>query len=710
MGGITHDDPGTVNRARVKTGLAAVTFLVFAVISYSNFQTVTVQTMPKMQMVQTTQVAQISLTIRVQLAATFSFYSESAKHTVQIGLVPMYPFPTGGNSSVELVTSICGLSPSGFWPSFVSFRSSAAGCPAEGTYLIQFTGNNTFPTLDLAGFFDTTSFLWRTPAEIPSVRVKTGFSVFGVLLVLPPSQSRILSIFSESNSTLEVSTASVAGTNGVVVTGFIASSNVVVIYEPNWWEPISIAVIAASVALVTLFALFRRRLVSNKMGSLFGRLRHVLKAFRYHSTQILVLLLVVSSLMISVSVLVGPDPRPRVYALTVSDISQVERTVSGMGGITVTPADQVPTKLDSLTSIGSVDLVLVGDFPYPGPQDDRLFTAISLAPRVVIIHDLADPSFEGELQRRFPDKAAVIPDVSFLAEQVASVRKRSNILGLHDPNTFVLGSELVGVSSFVLVFFGMAYLPMRLLEVKDRHRATGFAEAIATSVVVFTLSETVYVASSALLQVPIGLHAGTLGSSATAIGFLGFGGGSRPRAAAGLLGFLFGGLADKDNPVRINPTGMISFAFALLLVVVDPLTGGLLFYQVFLFFATSGPTLQFAQNTVLVFKAYLSTIGFSFAAFVSPVYVISTGAILYYAFAIPFSQYNKLRPATGTFLFLASAFGASDGFIRIANADPWQIITTIFPGVATGFLIVLVFAAASLVEQLLESLTRKTFR
>ncbi len=656
------------------------------------------------------QLSQVSMTIRVQLSRTFSPYSGDAKHAVQIELAPVSPFTAVPNSTIALETSICGLAPSRVLPSSVAFRSLTVGCPAEGISVIQFLANTTFPTIDLAGFFFTTSFLWRTPAEIPTITVTSTYSIYQTVVLLPPSGAKVISVFSEQNPNLEVSNSQISAKNAIIVTGLSASSPVVVIYQPSWWDALAVSVMAVAVCLVTILAYYRNRLPLRIIRLRKDQLARGMNLLRCNSSQILSLFLLVASLMISVSVIVGPDPRARVYALTVTDIPQIRSVVSDLGGITITPSDQTPVKLASLTQVDSVDIVVIGDFPYPGPQNDRLFTALSYAPRLVVVQNLTDTAFQSELLRRFPDKTSVISNIPALGNQLSEIQKRGNILGIVDPGVFVLATEFVGISSFVLVFFALAYLPVRLLESGHLPATTGLAEAISVSVLVFVLSEGVYTASSTLLGVPIGLHAGTLGSSATAIGFLGFGGGSRPRAIAGLLGFAFGGLASRKNRVRLSSPGIIIFFFVLLFLVTDPLSNGALFYQLFLFFATSGPTLQFAQNTILVFKAYLSTIGYAFGAFASPVYDISTGVILYYAFSIPFSLYSRVRPATGTFLFLVCAFAASDGFIRIAENDPWKIVSTIFPGVATGLMIAAIFALTSLAERHVETLLSKGFR
>ena len=102
---------------------------------------------------------------------------------------------------------------------------------------------------------------------------------------------------------------------------------------------------------------------------------------------------------------------------------------------------------------------------------------------------------------------------------------------------------------------------------------------IVAGVFIFFFSETLYVVTSSILAVPISLHAvNSDAHDVTAIGLLGFGGGSTPRLAAGFLGVLLGAVA-VEGGLQFRKSDFALIAGVALILLADPLYIGQFVYQ-----------------------------------------------------------------------------------------------------------------------------------
>lgn len=293
----------------------------------------------------------------------------------------------------------------------------------------------------------------------------------------------------------------------------------------------------------------------------------------------------------------------------------------------------------------------------------------------------------------------VVEDLTASGPVLVGIPRRTNALGLDMSLGMYMGvSAAVGLLSFVLVFFGFAFLACKLMEVGRKPKLWGFSDAVIYGVLVFVFSQMIYIVSGVLLAMPLGLH--TSSPNVTAIGFLGFGGGSRPRMLAGFVGFLFGALLSFKEGLKLDVPGFLSFGVMGLFILIDPITSGVIFYEFILLF-TVGPGMEFSYTSWSYFRMFLGSVAEAFGAWISPVYHISAGIMVYYAAIVPFCLLPKLKRSTATVLLLFCAFFVADGGIRIADMMPWKSVASLIPGLLVGFVFAVLFCLISVIETII---------
>jgi hypothetical protein len=265
-----------------------------------------------------------------------------------------------------------------------------------------------------------------------------------------------------------------------------------------------------------------------------------------------------------------------------------------------------------------------------------------------------------------------------------------------EPQLYLKITAFLGICSLILVFLGMAFLSFALIYAGKRPLQMGLFEAIVFSAFIFLFTEIIYIVCGVLLATPLGLHSG--GTKVTAVGLLGFGGGSRPRMLAGFLGFLFGVLISLKDGVKIGRIGVATFLAAIFFIIVDPLTSGLIFYEFILIYTGTPYTFETAEITKFYVKDFLSSFGRALGGWTSPTLLISTGIILYYVGAIPFFLFPRTQKNTAAFMLFFCAFSAASGGIRVSNMRPWDAFMSLLPGVVAGMVAVLIFYAISSFE------------
>jgi hypothetical protein len=599
-----------------------------------------------------------------------------------------------------------------------------------GVLRLLIPANVTSSTVTLMGFTYGSSLLWRNVVEINVLNVTSSLMVpTSYQITMFPQTSKLLKVYSQFYPNLEYDDITVNGQREIIVPNIPTWSNVVVLYEPALWEPVVIVVMFITLLTLSLFPLLSRTfLKSYKEGKLlsivnkttraralsFSSRIHFLKqsvssfihfverAYRrvksFESSDLMRMFILCALLMVSLSFIAGPDPRLKVYVMasTQENAGYLSGYIEeGGDAVAITSYDE-RTEFELMTDLGIFSAVIVGDFvpPNEGMVKRWIYPALDTVRQIIVVESYSYDVIQSEIERRYADKTIKVEDVDDLQSELDRIPRRQNALGLDVGLVlFITVSQIVGASSLILVFFGLAFLASRLIEVGTKPGTAGFAEAIMYSVLYFVFTEIVYTVCTVLLGIPLGLH--TSSPKVTAIGFMGFGGGSRPRMLIGVLGFVFGSLVSMKKGLRL----ILGF-----FVLLDPLTGGKMFYEVVLLFAAPyGPLFEVSTAAWSYVRAFLTVIGTAFGGWVSPSYGISTGKMLYVVGSLPMILFSKLEKSTATAMIFVCAFCAAQGGIRVAEMTPLKTFASLVPGLVSG----LIFATGLFMASFAEKALRK---
>jgi len=164
-----------------------------------------------------------------------------------------------------------------------------------------------------------------------------------------------------------------------------------------------------------------------------------------------------------------------------------------------------------------------------------------------------------------------------------------------------------------------------------------------------------------------------------------------------VLGIILGALIAIRGKSELDRWGIVVFIVSASFLIIDPFTGGELFYDAMLFFL-SGPRSEIMRTSIVYTKDILSSMGRIFGGWVTGIYGLSTGEILFYAAAIPIFLFPLVKRSTATFLILICSLAAGSGFIRTAEMTPYKTVASLIPGIAVGLAVSAVFIVMSLVE------------
>jgi hypothetical protein len=571
----------------------------------------------------------------------------------------------------------------------------------------------------IRGSISDPSIFYRDVADIPAVTITANGppylpAPFGVL-VPQTSGMQIYSVF-PSPSSRSVS-------NQVIINGHLYysievpgnSRYVEILYQQpyrDYFVFIYLAAFAAVVPLsVILYKNFRNYLTRVKtfannrirpvaIGN--GLPKHSFKLSMslrpFNAKKWLALFVLSAVLMIGFAFVFGPSPVPRAYlASTPATTPLISPYISAANWTYLTPLQVTGTdKFDTMSTLGAFDAVILAD--YPPPLDTEGLTS---SYHIIVLTQYMNSNETLVLNQLYPSYQLVfLSNASQLTKTLLSIHPRTNPLGIVTPESIYIPVVLFeGVMSFVIVFFALGFLSSAIIE-GSRKGIGGIVEAVAFSALAFLFSQTVYIVTTVFLGIPVGLHAST-SHDTTAVGMLGFGGGTRPRMLSGALGFLFGVLFTKEARSKLDFLGFFAFVGAGLFVLIDPGNLGNLFSQLALVNLSGVPTLGAGGQTYEGIRHIIGTFMELFGDNATINYYSQHGAAAFYAGAIPFALFSRLGKSTATFLALFSAYVAGTGFVRISDMIPLKAMASIIPGVALGAVILLVFFAIGLLETLI---------
>jgi hypothetical protein len=408
-------------------------------------------------------------------------------------------------------------------------------------------------------------------------------------------------------------------------------------------------------------------------------------------------LVIVSVLMISLAFLFGPSPSPRVYVAATPQTAQtLAPYITGAGYTYLTPLE-AGDEFDVMSSLNTYYTVIVAD--YPPPLQSTGFLSSS---RIIVMSDYANATLLKELQTYFGPAVTVAktPDALQTDLTVQAQNYAPNHLGLPiSTGVYDMVTTVEGVLSLTIPFLALAFFARYLIESSTRG-VVKLAEATAFSFLIFLFGELIYIQTAVLLSLPVALHA-TISSQETALGSLGFGGGSRPREVLGALGFLFGAFAGSIRGRRIDRIVLIGVISAFLFLLADPLQLGQDFYNLLVQVLSSEGGTAFGQAAFTEFRSFIGVFMNAFGGSAIPTFFSQHGAVLFFAGAVPFALYTYVRRSTATLLLVYCAVIGGLGYVRIGDQDPLKAVASTTPGLAMALVFILVFLGFDRIERFL---------
>jgi hypothetical protein len=573
------------------------------------------------------------------------------------------------------------------------------------------TGNFDFTVI---GKSHDSSILLRGAATIQYAKVSMNAPPYNPTsyLVLIPTSSRfqIVSVYPDTGPGLATQFVTINGTS-YLSTGFsylacftvacavsIGANTISIIYQPEYFNYFIAAYLVFAVAvLAAIGLLLRGRRIAT--GRIFGwgkRATQILFT-SVDSKKLLAVLVGVSVLMISLAFLFGPSPSPRAYlAATPNTAQTLGPYITAAGFSYLTPID-AGDEFDSMCALNSYNTVILADYA-PQLQSAGYLSCNN----IIAMSGYANSTLVKNLQL-FHGHSIIVVDTPQQLQFDLSLQVRSyssNHLGLPvSQQTWTTITIVEGALSLALPFLALAFFARYMIESGSKG-ISRLAQAAAFSFFVFMFGELVYVQTDILLTLPVALHA-TISPQETAIGALGFGGGSRPRMVLGALGFLFGAFAGSLKGTKIDRVVLVAMISAFLFLLADPLQLGQDFYNLLLQVLSSEGGTAFGQSSYTYLRSFLGVFMNAFGNEVIPTFFSQHGAVIFFAGAVPFALYTYVRRSTATVLLLFSAVVAAVGYVRIGDQDPLKAIASTSPGMAIAVLFIVAFFAMDRVERFL---------
>lgn len=562
------------------------------------------------------------------------------------------------------------------------------------------------------------SLIWRNVVDLLGILLQFSnpMPIHYRATIEAPRGAEVTSIISPYMEMLYVEKSAGAESTTYTVTAPISLS---IYYRPTYWSTLALALTLFLIFIIIyvthhikrIRSMIYKVMILRRIGALISNAQNIMRS-GLSSERIFALFMLCSLLMVSLSLSAGPDPRIKIYAVATPDMtSYMETTLRGeLGQVQVIGPQDTVTEFETMANIGIIGAYVISYYPSLAlPRIvEYCLEPLRQVPLIIVDEMAADAEFLRAVKERYGEKVMSIQGINEITSPkiIWALRRlgRQNPLGIQGQIEFFKAvSWIVGLLSFFEAFLALAFLSSRLIESGRAKGMGALAEAIAWSAFVFFFTQAVYMESSVLLNMPIGLHAVTSGSKEiTVVGLLGFGGGSSPRTVAGLLGVLVGAFIAMKSSSEVDRFGFIAVLIIVLLLAIEPFYGGAFFYDFLLFFM-SGPRTELMQSSIFYTKDILSGVGNLFGGWVSPMYGLSTGEILFYMGAVPIFLFARLKRSSATMLLLISCFAAGSGFIRTAEMTPYKTVASLIPGLAMGAILMIFFILVSSIEKQLRA-------
>jgi hypothetical protein len=674
-----------------------------------------------------------TVAVHLDLSPTYDFVGSGVNHVTASIFVPT--LDNNQNTSVEILTS--------FRASHFNESVMIKGANVSLSYRIIpgrfgiYIGYDSIIPANASSFSATISgtqggstFLWRYLATNPLVEFTglNGGISYSQTMDVPPG-SVLSQQYDSYGSALPLSFPTNRTSAGT--TYLVNPATALLVMQPTAFVPASIAVTVVALGMVVLAGLNlfpRGRLILSGAVGLLRRvtpssgagrsslqrlnLRAGLKGL-FQPKKLLSLFLLCALLMVAIGAVAGQDPRLKAYVIAdPASVGQIQSSLDGARGnvFAITPSQDY-SDITTMASIGQINMLVVSNYPPLELPEVTKFLIPALAtgdiPLVVIDHS-ADPGVVDQIEAVVaPENIVTVGsaanlnanETQTLSTYMSSVT-RGNVAGLSISNSGYKTIEILeAVLSFVLILLGWAALGSLALDTTSLTDMSHLATVVATGVFVFTFSEVVYVVTSALFAVPISLHAVVSGAhDLTMVGLLGFGGGSTPRLAAGVIGVVIGTASSGVGP-RVKLSDFALIAGIAMIILVSPFFLGQFAFQGILLFGSSSYAFGSAFASSLSFKGFLYGIGGVLGGSVSPTYVMSAGKILFFAGLVPFAYLKRMGRTSTAFAVLLCALLLGDGGVRVGELTPEKTVIAVIPGIVAGFVILVPLIGLALVEK-----------
>ncbi len=625
---------------------------------------------------------------------------------------------TLSNQSIP-VKFVTNIRPAGIPVAFATVSGLDTPITVNSTHVLTYNydllvpANATNLSISIRGTMSGTSFLWRYLVGAPLVQVSGLIVGSPSSSVAVPSGTIISQVYGPRGAALPLGAVTPQRSGGGQVTYLVDPTVGLLVLQSTSYLPASIAITSVALAVVVLAALNLfaqgRQLLDNvvrQLGlankGLGGTIRLGLSPgfkFRrlFQPKKLLALFILCSLVMVAPAAFGGPDPRTKAYVIAAADSVPNVRTNLDMvaGNVLVLTPSQDFADFDVMSSVGQFNIAIISNYPSAAlsPISDYILRGLGDVP-VIMVDKSADPIFVTQVDALYGDRVFHVTDATNLSigEQqnltsLLAASARTNILGLQvSVEGFQLLVAVEAILSMALLFLGWAYLGALTSESGAQSGLSHLVVLVGAGIFVFVFSETVYIVTSSLLAVPLSLHAVNSGAhDITAIGLLGFGGGSTPRLVAGFLGVIVGVLVVEGGP-RIGKSDFALIGGLTLFLIANPLYIGQFVYQGILLFLPLGNfTFGDAYSSSLSIKGFIYGIGAALGGGINSTYLLSAGKILFFAGLVPLAYLKKMGPTTTAIALLLVAFAVGDGGVRVGEMTPAKTVIAVLPGLVTGF-------------------------
>ncbi|MFX0195628.1 MAG: hypothetical protein ACFFCW_05845 [Candidatus Hodarchaeota archaeon] len=414
------------------------------------------------------------------------------------------------------------------------------------------------------------------------------------------------------------------------------------------------------------------------------------------------LLLTFSIIMISIPVAVGEDPRTNILVLASMpveiEMEQIAAEISDIIKI-YTIADE-RNDLPTISRLRFFDAVIIGDYDLQIiPMGSHPFEvqAMEFIHNKIVLDQYKSYKLAKWVLETYKN-AILVRGQAELSREIKRLEVQNDALLGWDRYIRII--QIEAVLSLLVMMLLVTSIIAYLMENNDEDLQTNLARTIIITIFTFSFLQSLFFAVSRLL-VPLSTHAG--GSGITAISFIGpFGGGSMPRMASAMFGFIFAfASAGKKYEIEISWKVFLSLVVTGLALIVDPLTGGR-FVWTFLLDMTGGADLRGGAMQIQTQTSILSSlIGYIADVLGSNVlgFYRSRGLMLFFAGVTPLLVLGRARKYTTTALIFVCAIMTGWGAMRVGQMIPSTFFASMIPGIFFGILFTLPFLVFSIAEE-----------